>query len=939
MIRTNFTVDGLDIGKADRNLAYYYGLSDFWSFMFEDREKIDLLLEATSQNLSDIYSKFLQLTSTISLEDIVTTTGKQLQLVLIDNTSAVVGKINTYTLPSQILGARFIANRPLLPTVLLEDEVHYHISADGMEITFYQDLSLLSFPTRVLADGTTKQFALWFVDAKIDDQFLYNFYGKLLGLDPQASTESFKNFIAGLYFLYVNGPSLDLVRKGLNLTLGIPLAREAETVLDIRKYLDTDQYLVITDLNSYLIPYGLVPTVAAGDDLVATDELASWVDVKDYVNSDGWWINLQIPPKLMPFVPPGQPDRYATAGSYADYIMRNFLKYHTFLVNVKTIDFKNLQSFSQLSSIIDQIKPTYTTPIYIWTVPTGDEVIEVNDDGMMLRYDISRHEDLTVPNEKMVRLPAIWAEFKTDHGANITVNGDQISYTTTDTNYKAARANLPFFASQDAYFEVTILSTPVSGETRVSVGVGDISASLTAMVGSGADNAWGYHCDTTGAGSFKRHSGSNSAYGATLTTGDVVGVYLQLSTGDLTFYKNGVSQGVAFSGLTGTLYPMVAIGYTVNTMVEVNLGAKNFAYAPPNVATTNPGVFKFDKVLTRGKPIFSRYNMDPHDAALLGYSPQINGSTRTYEGGFVSGFVNYIHQFRENTYREAACLKTFLTGAQDVYQVPPNYINFPTTVNYYDASGQSVRVFPQPNTGMRVIPLYTTTQDDLVNKFSAFGATCPGLDTWTFTFFQPISLEPVINETQIDEVIIRDFFSLLTSGYAVFFQPGITDMTIPLPPGNLSTYRADVDNYLRAFTPRQGYNTYKPLLSDLVLGDYLLFIRVIENIVGAYWVTSNTSVQVTPFWPSQQTDALTLSMSAPIARGLGPYSTWYYLRGAGFSAGLSVADAATIDVVAIDSTIASSGGSTYYVDSDNPTPVLMDRSGKILVHKRDTRWM
>ena len=41
------------------------------------------------------------------------------------------------------------------------------------------------------------------------------------------------------------------------------------------------------------------------------------------------------------------------------------------------------------------------------------------------------------------------------------------------------------------------------------------------------------------------------AYGASFASGDIIGIGLDLDSGDLTFYKNGVSQGVAFSGLSG----------------------------------------------------------------------------------------------------------------------------------------------------------------------------------------------------------------------------------------------------------------------------------------------------------------------------------------------------------------------------------------------------
>ena len=49
----------------------------------------------------------------------------------------------------------------------------------------------------------------------------------------------------------------------------------------------------------------------------------------------------------------------------------------------------------------------------------------------------------------------------------------------------------------------------------------------------------------------KAISTTPSSYGTSYTTGDVIGVELDADNGNITFYKNGVSQGVAASGMTG----------------------------------------------------------------------------------------------------------------------------------------------------------------------------------------------------------------------------------------------------------------------------------------------------------------------------------------------------------------------------------------------------
>jgi hypothetical protein len=403
---TDFSTGGLNIGKDQKVLAYLHGLSDFWVFMFEDASKINLLMEANAVRASDVYNKFLQLSSVISLEGISTLTNSQTKLILIKDSDLVANKVEVYKLPTDepLKYARHLANRAFLPTTLLDNEADYYLDETLGEISFAKPLRDLGFPFRTLSDGT-KEYAMWAIDAKIDDNLIYEHYGKLINVNPTASTDLFKNFVYGMYYLFVNGPHMDTVRRGLNIALGIPLARDVESVLEIRKYLNTDQWLVVTDLNSYLVPYGLEPTVAVDDLLSVGEEIAQWIEVKDYQNDGEWWINFMLPSHLMPHIPPSvpggggvsadaSPDRYMTAGSYADWLMRNYLKTHTFLVNVKTVGFKNIQSFEQLAKIIREVKPSYTTPIYVWTVPIDDDIIEFSE-GLQFDYNANWCEEVT----------------------------------------------------------------------------------------------------------------------------------------------------------------------------------------------------------------------------------------------------------------------------------------------------------------------------------------------------------------------------------------------------------------------------------------------------------------------------------------------------------------------------------------------------------------
>jgi hypothetical protein len=79
-----------------------------------------------------------------------------------------------------------------------------------------------------------------------------------------------------------------------------------------------------------------------------------------------------------------------------------------------------------------------------------------------------------------------------------------------------------------------------------------------------------------------------SAYGATWTTNDVIGVAYDADTssGQITFYKNGSSQGVAYSSVKTNfpngLFPAFQNNASGTTSFNINFGQRPFAYTPPS---------------------------------------------------------------------------------------------------------------------------------------------------------------------------------------------------------------------------------------------------------------------------------------------------------------------------------------------------------------------
>lgn len=362
----------IDLGY---NYAYMYGLSDFWVTVFEDPELNKTLLAGSTAAAAEVYNRFLQLTSAMSLEDVSLGTHSDIKLILLD-VESVGPSDRTFKLPENIVSCKVISDRPFLPLKSLEEGVDYEIK-DGY-VTFAKPLldSSYRFPYTITETGLWR-FALWGSDVVIDEQLISKVYAPLVRVNPDISDNVYKDFVRGLFFLYTNGPNIDFMARGLSLALGIPLARTTETVLLTTQDAQTGRWIVVTDVNSYTLPYTIAPTVAIGDVLSLGDSLAKVIEIQDYKTNQEWWINMYIPRKVI------QPSgAVAVAGGAADWLMRTYLKNHTFLVKVNWQPGLSFNGFDQLRDMVSTVRPSYTLGIFTWAVPGDTEDITADDEGV-----------------------------------------------------------------------------------------------------------------------------------------------------------------------------------------------------------------------------------------------------------------------------------------------------------------------------------------------------------------------------------------------------------------------------------------------------------------------------------------------------------------------------------------------------------------------------
>lgn len=155
----------------------------------------------------------------------------------------------------------------------------------------------------------------------------------------------------------------------------------------------------------------------------------------------------------------------------------------------------------------------------------------------------------------------------------------------TNAAHRTACASITLPPTGNWYWEVTAART----DSNEMIGIVDLLGGTTNLPASGTEIGkrgagvfdYGYRSD-----SGKWSQNSTSAYGVTFTAGDVIGVNWNSDAQTLTFYKNNVSQGVAYSGIAQQAGRFAPASSTAESSVyeAYNFGQRPFVYTPPSGA-------------------------------------------------------------------------------------------------------------------------------------------------------------------------------------------------------------------------------------------------------------------------------------------------------------------------------------------------------------------
>lgn len=190
-----------------------------------------------------------------------------------------------------------------------------------------------------------------------------------------------------------------------------------------------------------------------------------------------------------------------------------------------------------------------------------------------------------VTYDSMLDVPTLWADggngrgnyaviSPIDKASNIAVAQGNLNVTNSGGSTWASVRGSAAVSSGKWYWEID--QTYSSGGPLI-MGIAD--AAFNVFTQRAGDTAGSYVLAIDGN---KGNNGTFGAYaGGSIASGRNIGVALDLDTGTLVFYNNGVSLGTAYSGISGTFFPVVSVYGTQGGTANFNFGQRPFAYTPP----------------------------------------------------------------------------------------------------------------------------------------------------------------------------------------------------------------------------------------------------------------------------------------------------------------------------------------------------------------------
>ena len=246
-------------------------------------------------------------------------------------------------------------------------------------------------------------------------------------------------------------------------------------------------------------------------------------------------------------------------------------------------------SFGELDTEYDQWVPkayagTYGNNGFKLTFSNNSSVsnLGLDSSGGAKNWTVNAGFSVTTDTDSVVDTPT--NNFMTANPLSVIASNSTISKgnLTTDSGTTGLMAKPGLWTiprSGKWYWEVTL----IAGSEWIC-GIIPEDALTDGTIGLGGGMVEGYAGGYSSGSALRYHRGISVAYGSSLAINDVVGVAFDADIGTLELFKNGVSQGIAFSNvnLSKSYYPACSDNSTGGTSTfKYNFGQQGFVYTAP----------------------------------------------------------------------------------------------------------------------------------------------------------------------------------------------------------------------------------------------------------------------------------------------------------------------------------------------------------------------
>jgi len=245
-----------------------------------------------------------------------------------------------------------------------------------------------------------------------------------------------------------------------------------------------------------------------------------------------------------------------------------------------------------------------------------------------------------------------------------TISNGNLEYTRGSTaSHGSVGSSFALPTTGKWYWEVTAAAT---GGNNEAIGVANIlnNPQLPAAGAEIGSRTGDYIYRSNGV---KVSGGASTSYGATFTSGDIIGVAWNSDDGEITFFKNNATQGVAYSGISQQAGKYVAADSQAQTGTTVfNFGQSGFTYTPPTGFSALSTANLTDSTITTSGSFTGNASTDGPFVFLNGVptAMTINGNSVTF-GTDADKLANGFKVRSSSSSYNASGSNTFVISATD----------------------------------------------------------------------------------------------------------------------------------------------------------------------------------------------------------------------------------------------------------------------------------